>query len=123
MKNTRREFLRGLIANAGAVAVLLVAPSRAFACLGGIWVVHCPYCGHNDTVTEGTCQHVCESCGRQIFNGSQVTVVCPNGHLNLIDTGDGLATSYACTAKGCGLECRRPEPKGQPSRPDVHDHH
>jgi hypothetical protein len=114
---TRRQFIAGALEAIGAVAIVAATPTRAHACLGGTWVVRCPN-GHDDTVTQGTCQHVCEKCGRQAFDGDVVTVVCPNGHPNRITT--GKTTSYVCPT--CKTECRRDSTKPSPSQRDRPDH-
>ena len=105
MNQTRREFTAKMVAAFGAVGVIMVAPNRAFACMYGTWVVRCPR-GHDDVVTEGTCQHVCEKCGTQVFSGQVVTVVCPAGHANRVRTG-GRMTSWKCYESNCRRECRR----------------
>jgi hypothetical protein len=111
MLTTRRDFIARLAGTIGAVGVIVAVPNVAHACLGGTWVVRCSN-GHDDTVTEGTCQHVCEKCGVQVFSGDVVTVVCPVGHANRVDTSDGIG-SYKCAT--CHRECRRdsqPQPGG-----------
>ncbi len=118
MTSTRREFFVMFLKRSAALAAVMALPRDAHACLGGVWVIHCPNCGQNDTVTGGTCQHVCENskCQTQVFDGSKVTVVCPQGHLNRIDTVNDI-TSFHCRTAGCGQECRR-ETKAKPERPD-----
>jgi hypothetical protein len=69
----------------------------------GTFVVRCPN-GHDDTVTKGTAQHVCEKCGTQTFRGGKVTVVCPHGHPNEV-TLHGQTKSIICSV--CKTECRR----------------
>ena len=103
MTTTRREFITRLAGTIGAIGIVVGAPSPAHACLGGTWVVRCPN-GHDDVVTQGTCQHVCEKCNVQAFSGSVVTVVCPEGHANRVNTGE-LMESHKCSK--CGRECRR----------------
>lgn len=103
MTTTRREFIARLAGTIGAIGIIIVAPRPAHACLGGTWVVRCRN-GHDDVVTQGTCQHVCEKCGVQAFSGSVVTVICPAGHANRVDTGEAME-SHKCS--NCGKECRR----------------
>lgn len=108
MRTTRRDFIAKITGTIGAIGLVIVsAPGSARACLRGTWVIRCRN-GHDDTVTEGTCQHICENdrCREQVFSGNVVTIVCPAGHANRIDTGD-LMESYRCAAQGCGRECRR----------------
>ena len=107
MKTTRRDFIRKLVGVAGAFGFLLANPMRAQACLYGQWWVVCPK-GDCDLVDDGTCQHKCEQHGIQVFRGSAVTVRCPNGHDNPIDTAQcGKAcTDYWCPTPGCGENCR-----------------
>ena len=102
MNESRREFLVGVVGTIGAAGIIVAAPSPARACMYGKWIVRCPN-GHDDVVTEGTCQHVCEKCGTQVFSGDVVTVVCPAGHPNRVHTGDAMR-SWKCS---CGRECRR----------------
>jgi hypothetical protein len=105
MNSTRRSFFANFLGAAGGIGFLLATPRRAQACLYGKWWVVCPK-GDCDLVDDGTCQHVCEKHGIQVFRGSQVTVRCPKGHDNPIDTAPcGRAcTSYKCTV--CGEDCR-----------------
>jgi hypothetical protein len=107
MKSSRRQFIAKLFGATGAVGFLLANPGRAHACLAGNWYVVCPY-GDADLVTQGTCQHVCQQHHVQVFRGSQVTVRCPKGHDNPIDTAPcGKAcTDFNCTT--CGRDCRVP---------------
>src|SRR5215204_1007977 len=98
------NLMRAPIAAAsGAFGIMMVVPSHARACMYGRWVVRCPYgdCKHEDVVTEGTCQHVCDRCHRQMFSGDVITVVCPVGHGNRVSTGDAM-DSWKCYAAGCG---------------------
>jgi len=115
MNHTRREFMATMVGAFGAAAIIMATPSRARACMYGTWIVRCPK-GHDDEVTEGTCQHVCEKCGTQVFSGNVVTVVCTKGHANRVDTGDRM-TSWKCS--NCGTECRRDsEQKSRRDPPD-----
>jgi hypothetical protein len=119
--NTRREFVRTAMEVLAAAGVVAAVPGRADACLAGRWKVSCPN-GHVDLVTGITCQHVCETCRRQAFAGTVVTVVCPDGHANKVETGsdpERSVTSVTCSI--CMKECRIPEPPPTRSRPD-HDH-
>jgi hypothetical protein len=104
MLTTRREFIARVAGTIGVAGIIMVVPNSAYACLGGTWVVRCPN-GHDDTVRGGTCQHVCENekCRLQVFDGNVVTVVCPVGHGNRVDTGDGIG-SFKCRTDG--RECR-----------------
>ncbi len=95
-----------LVANVAAVGAVATYSIPARACLYGTWHVQCPV-GHVDTVTEGTCQHKCEECGRQVFSGNVVTVVWRNGHPNRITTGAGdsqhVTRHYICPT--CKTDC------------------
>jgi hypothetical protein len=104
MNRTRRSFMVRVVETLGAATIIAALPRSAQACLYGKWKVRCAN-GHVDTVTEGTCQHVCEKCGLQAFSGDTVTVVCPEGHLNRVNTGK-LLQSFKCTTPRCGKECR-----------------
>ena len=107
MKSNRRQFIVKLVGATGAVGLLSANPKRAKACLYGQWCVVCPK-GDCDVVDDGTCQHVCEQHGIQVFRGSEVTVRCPAGHDNAIDTapcGDAC-TDFFCPYPGCGKNCR-----------------
>jgi DNA-directed RNA polymerase subunit RPC12/RpoP len=111
MNKTRREFITTVVGTIAAVGTVVVgAPSSAQACLYGKWQVRCAN-GHIDIVDDGTCQHKCEKCGLQVFDGHTVTVVCPVGHANRVDTGTypqkrghPVMESYKCST--CGRECR-----------------
>ena len=108
MTMTRRSIVTALIAKAGAIGVLLITPGSAWACLWGKWKIRCPN-GHDDIVTQGTCQHTCETCGAQAFNNGAVRIVCPNGHATLVQTGTShdqkdVLQSYKCPQDQ--LECR-----------------
>jgi hypothetical protein len=107
MNQTRRGFITRLLGTIGAVSFIAAFPTKARACLGGVWHVQCPN-GHIDTVTDATCQHKCEKCGVQVFSGNQVTVVCKNGHPNRIITGacdkSHCTTSFICPQDG--TNCR-----------------
>lgn len=109
MKSSRREFLAKGIGAITAGFFVLFDAKPAQACMYGTWKVKCPKCGQIDTVTEGTCQHVCEnaSCRTQVFAGSDVTVVCRNGHPNHITTGSRNAptTSYMCPVCSPQSDC------------------
>ena len=107
MKTTRRKFIRKLVGAAGAAGFLLANPMRAQACLYGQWWVVCPK-GDCDLVDDGTCQHECEQHHIQVFRGSAVTVRCPNGHDNPIDTAPcgEACTDYFCTRRDCRKNCR-----------------
>lgn len=120
MKQTRREFVSTIVAASGALGILMAVPGRARACMYGEWVVRCPYqdCRNQDVVTEGTCQHVCGRCHRQMFNGDVITVVCPDGHGNPVHSGDAMR-SWTCRTPGCGKECRRDR---EAKRVPDHDH-
>ena len=130
-KSTRREFFAAFISKLGALAVILAMPTRALAYLWETWVVRCPNCAKEDTVTRGTEQHICERCGKQTFHGPGnrvVTVVCPKGHPNEVDT-SGRIESVKCASDKCGhAECRRDTEPPPPPRPttrpsDKFDHH
>lgn len=113
MNQSRRGFIAKMVGALGAVSIVMATPSWARACMYGTWIVRCPR-GHDDQVTEGTCQHVCEQCGTQVFAGDVVTVVCPSGHPNRVRTG-GRMTSWKCK---CGKQCRRDLGEREPRRPD-----
>lgn len=109
MNKTRRDFIGKMVASFGAVIVMVAAPSSAQACIYGTWVVRCRN-GHDNTVTEGTCNHYCENCDVKAFSDGEGDVVCPNGHTNHISTGvsrepDKVLQSYKCRL--CNKECRR----------------
>ena len=103
MNTTRREFVVRAVGVAGAVGFIAAVPVPAQACLYGKWAVLCAN-GHVDLVDDGTCQHVCEKCGLQVFSGDDVTVVCRNGHPNRIKTGAPASTSFICPT--CKTDCR-----------------
>lgn len=107
MKITRRGCLAAATKMAGAICVIVAFPTEARACLYGTWHVQCP-AGHINQVDQGTCQHKCEQCGRQVFDGNVVTVVCKNGHPNRITTGAGdkqnVTQHYICPT--CKTDCR-----------------
>ena len=121
MEVTRRRWILWGFKSTSVAALLWAFPLKARACMYGTWKLKCPNpaCGRIDTVTDGTCQHVCEnsSCRRQMFNGTKVTVVCPNGHENTIDTGSGI-DSYLCPKAGCGKDCNT-----GPHKSDQHRNH
>src|SRR5271165_7239359 len=101
MRTTRREFVVTLVAQIAAIGTIMATPSRASACLVGTWKVICPN-GHVDTVTQVTCQHVCQTCGAQAFSGGDVSVVCPNGHVNrLANTGNRDRSEERRVGKEC----------------------
>jgi hypothetical protein len=75
--------------------VIYVLGSSGEGALIGTWRVRCPFDNHDDVVTQATRQHLCEACGRQVFNNDMVTVVCPRGHAIRVKLG-GLATSFKC---------------------------
>jgi len=103
MPKTRRDFLTTGIGIGGA---LMALPARVDACLYGTWVLQCPKDeSHRDTVEDGTCQHECETCGTQMFDGDDVTVVCPSGHPTRVRTGRPASTSFICPT--CKRQCRR----------------
>ena len=109
MNITRRGFLQSAIALTGAFTIIGLASSRTLACMYGTWVVRCPK-GHDDTVTDGTCNHDCDECGAKAFYDGAGNIVCPKGHANYVNTGtshdrDKALQSYKC--KTCGKECRR----------------
>jgi hypothetical protein len=95
---TRREITTAFF---GAFALIL-APSRARACLYGRWYVLCRN-GHIDVVTDGTCNHQCDD-GQLAFKDGEGDIVCPNRHVNHVVTGKGVITSFKCRI--CGTECR-----------------
>lgn len=113
MDKSRRQFIAKAANLAGGIAIIAATQKQAKACLYGDWFVVCPV-GHVDKVDSGTCQHKCEKCGRQAFQGSVVTVRCPRGHDNRIDTdrcpqmesrgGRSACTGYNCST--CGSNCR-----------------
>jgi len=108
MALTRRSVLAALVAQAGSISVLVNTSAPAWACLWGRWKIRCPN-GHDDIVTQGTCQHQCETCGAQAFDHGAVRIVCPNGHATLVQTGTShdqrdLLQSYKCPQDH--LECR-----------------
>jgi len=104
MNKMRREFMARIVGAIGTVGIIVATPTRARACLYGTWHVQCAN-GHIDTVTQGTCQHVCEhsGCGLQVFSGDDVTVVCRNGHPNRIKTVKPATTSFICPI--CKTDC------------------
>jgi hypothetical protein len=101
-----RRQLFGRVANTIALAFgYFASMPEAKACLYGKYWVVCPN-GHVDTVDDGTCQHVCETCHAQVFRGAKVTLRCRNGHDGEVDT---AACGRACTSVKCGtcgIECR-----------------
>src|SRR6266404_3939426 len=100
MTITRRKLLATLVAKVGAVGILVTAANSARACMWGTWKVRCPN-GHDDIVTQGTCNHRCEKCGAQAFAAGAGYIVCPKGHANLVQTGTSrnqneVLQSYKC---------------------------
>jgi len=105
---TRRSAVATLAVMAGAIGVLVRTSNFAWACLWGKWKIRCPN-GHDDIVTRGTCQHLCETCGTQAFNNGAVRIVCPNNHATLVQTGTShdqknVLQSFKCPIDH--LECR-----------------
>jgi len=105
MDDSRRHFITKAANLAGVAAIIAATPKQASACLYGKWWVVCPV-GHVDQVDDGTCQHKCEKCGRQAFQGSVVTVRCPSGHDNRIDTASCGRACGAYSCPTCGKNCR-----------------
>jgi hypothetical protein len=122
MTLTRRDFVIGTFDALAVMGLVAATPRDTEAYLLGTWWLACPYsdCDRIDQVTQGTKQHVCSKCRRQMFSGSRVTIACPvHYHLNPdVDTfGNAKAmTSYAC--RTCKMECRVPEP---PARREPRD--
>jgi hypothetical protein len=102
---SRRDVFRRA-ANGAAFAVCMFGMvPKSWACLyGSFWVV-CPN-GHVDRVDDGTCQHKCEKCGAQAFNGAKVTLRCPNGHDGVFDTSSCGRACSSAKCGTCGRECR-----------------
>ena len=122
MRNTRRQFIGRLLGTAGAASFLLANPSPTRAALYGTWVLRCPYCSHDDTVNDGTRQHPCSNCGKQVFSGDKVTVVCPGPDKTPWQINTGQVTdTFICNV--CNRDCNTGPhlPKNKP-KPDVHDH-
>jgi hypothetical protein len=112
MDKMRRKFVANLLGTGALASIMLTGPKPAKACLGGTWKVRCPK-GHIDTVTRGTCQHVCETCGLQVFSGDDVTVVCRNGHPTRITT--DRTTSFMCPVCHTDCQLQPPPPKERPN--------
>src|SRR5438067_862809 len=96
MRHSRRQFFKWGLEALGAAGVLALGARPAQACLYGTWFVKCPYDGQVDRVDDGTCQHICSRDAKQVFDGSKVTVMCPNNHPNAVETGK-LMQSWKCT--------------------------
>jgi hypothetical protein len=107
MRSTRRAFISRFVGAMGVIGTMAAFPTQARACLYGKWHVMCAN-RHVNSVDDGTCQHKCEQCGLQVFNGNVVTVVCRNGHPNTISTGAGdkqhVTQHYMCPT--CNTDCR-----------------
>jgi len=109
-----------MFARVTLAGIVLADAPEAQACLVGTWVVRCPD-GHDNTVNDITCQHECETtlpsgqkCGKQVFDGSWVTVVCPDqgAHPNRVNAGEGRDGNRDTWLKSkkcdtCGKECNR----------------
>ena len=107
MNKSRREFIARVIGTIGAVGIIVVAPSPAWACLAGTWKVRCPK-GHDDIVEDITCNHTCEKCNTKAFSDGVGDIVCPDGHANPVRTGnrnerEKWLQSLKCSK--CGKEC------------------
>ena len=121
MRQTRRRFFERTLQLAAVAAVFKTAERPAYGCLWGKWRVRCPTDGEIDLVEDGTCQHRCSKDNTQVFSGNTVTVVCPNGHPNTVDSGR-LMRELKCRVDG--VECRvdaeniEKEKKQPPRQPD-----
>jgi hypothetical protein len=112
MTLSRRKLLLDLPIRFAAVGLLTFWYEPAHACLAGRWKVRCPN-GHDDIVDQVTCNHNCDECGAQAFKDGEGNVVCPNGHVNHVVTGnrdqqDRWIQSLNCAQ--CNAECRLPDP-------------
>lgn len=97
---TRRRALVCIIA-AGLAPIASGHPKNY---LLGTFYLQCPYCGNIDKVEDGTAQHRCQTCDKQVFHDGKVIVMCPNGHPNEIAL-HGRTSSIIC--RRCQTECRR----------------
>ena len=123
MKQTRREFIGGIVETAGAIVLIVGTAAEAEAYLLGTWWLACPFddCDRIDKVTGGTKQHLCSKCRRQMFYGpgqTKVTIACPepNLHLNKDVETAGEVKSFPC--RTCGTECQMYQPDSRRDPPD-----
>lgn len=118
MIQSRRTFLKALTAM-GSTAVFLLTnakPARASG-LYGTWRLRCPTCGQIDTVTDGTRQHKCSRDKTQVFNGDEVTVVCPQNDWWTIHTGEPGLDTFICPVHhvDCNTGPHYPKQSGRPN--------
>jgi hypothetical protein len=109
MITTRRKFIERIFAGFALTTIVGATSRTVRACMYGKWVVRCRN-GHNDTVTDGTCQHKCDTCHVQTMPNGDVNIVCPANHVNFVKTGtshdeDKALKTYKC--RTCRRECRR----------------
>jgi hypothetical protein len=100
MDRAKRKLIAVILTGFTGIGINLTVARRAQACLVGTWKVRCPN-GHDDTVNDVTCNHVCEKCHADAIKDGSGCVVCPHGHAAHVSTGsrderDEWLTSFTC---------------------------
>jgi len=110
MALSRRTFGSIALRVMGFLSLTAFFEETSGACIYGKWLLVCPRFPkqHADFVDDGTCQHPCNSCRSQMFNGNVVTVRCRNGHDSVLTSGPGTKNGITqhATCATCHIDCR-----------------